>query len=77
MKKTILALSGMLYHCGKYTADEWKEKTGADPRDFPEIKIHANGLCSWTEKAEAVAQATKAQNRRNWLCLGVCNPSSD
>lgn len=42
MKKTILALSGMLYHSGKFTADEWNEKTGADPRHFQVIRDKLN-----------------------------------
>jgi hypothetical protein len=71
MSASILSLSGMLYHGGKYTAAEWKEKTGTDPRQFPEIKIHSNGLCLWTEKAEAKARAERFSTGRNWAALGV------
>lgn len=69
----LLKLSGMAQHSGEYTALEWKDKTGIDPRNYPQyIQItRHNGLCVWTAKAQDVVQRHCAIVQRNWHALGI------
>lgn len=69
----LLALSGMAYAGGKYTAEEWKEKTGFDPRDFRRwfYVSPRNQFCVMTEEGRRDLEAHHAAVRRNWHALGV------
>lgn len=47
-------LSGMALAQHKYTAEEWLNKTGQDPRDFKEIKFDQDGRAVWSLRAESL-----------------------
>ena len=65
-------LSGMRYGNYKYTAEEWIEKTGADPRMLGTlIDIRPNGLCGWTKRAEEAYKETQRGIKQNWAALGI------
>ena len=68
----LLKLSGMAYHSGKYTPDEWIEKTGADPRGVPGIVVTPrNQFCIWTPAAEKIVSGHFQNVKQNWAALGV------
>lgn len=54
MLEKLNKLSGMKYHGGKYTCEEWFEKTGINPWDIPQIRKTSSGLCIWTNEAEKI-----------------------
>ena len=65
-------LSGMIYKNEYYTPGEWKNKTGVDPRKYPEyIKINKNNLCLWTQKAEELHKTYLNCTKNNWNSLGI------
>ena len=69
----LMRLSGMRRAQGYYTAEEWEEKTGINPKRFAPkyIGIRKSGLCVWEESAENVYQTERARVRSNWAALGV------
>jgi hypothetical protein len=72
LAEKLAPLSGMKYHGGKYTAPEWLEKTGTDPREFPiYIRITQSGLCVWTAKAESLYQSYCVGRRSGFAALGI------
>lgn len=60
----ILRLSGMATCSGYYTADEWREKTGVDPRNFPGLITFSKwDACLWTARAEEICREWHAAGR--------------
>jgi len=61
-------LAGMAHYQGAYTPEEWRRKTGVDPRDFPGlIRVSRGGVCYWDAAAENVYR----QHVENQAALGV------
>ena len=70
----LFKLAGMKYKQGYFTAEEWKHKTGIDPRNYPGyIRINPAGLCIWTDKAESLYQDYSAQVSNNFYAIGASN----
>lgn len=71
---TILqALAGMRSHGGKFTADQWKAKTGHDPRQFPcwFYVSPVNQFCIMTPEGRQTLDAHNEAVRSNWHALGI------
>lgn len=70
--KRLAKLWGMGLSSGYYTAEEWEQKTGVSPNEFPNlIKQTESGLCCWTEKADKIC---KTRSNASKLCretLGI------
>jgi hypothetical protein len=71
-EEQLLALSGMAYAQGKYSAYAWETKTGTLPVVGKYIRIR-NGLCYWTPAAEAVVNAHFAQVAYEMARLGIAH----
>jgi hypothetical protein len=58
-------LSGMQYRGGYYTPEEWKEKTGVNPRNYPEyFTVNRAGTVSVTDKFRRDYEIVSQENRR-------------
>ena len=72
MNEEIAKLSGMAYHGGYYTAQEWELKTGVNPARFPEyFTATRHGAYFVTDKfRQEYNQWTNARRRDMDMLLG-------
>lgn len=64
-----------LIKAGNYTAQEWLEKTGHDPRHFPcwFYVSPGNQFCTMTPEGKQTLAAHFDAVRRNWNALGIAS----
>lgn len=73
LAEKLAKLSGMSFAQGEYTPEQWKQKTGVNPSDFPKdiIDIGKWNTCYMTKKGCDICKAYFGNTKYNYNALGI------